>query len=107
MQQRNLLLALDTKINIAAIAFRCGQTIVCYCHHAPRIGFDIKPVPRAKFPIKMEDFPHYTRGISGVEMPINIVPRNAKRLGQLDGYFEEALAARPQYVSHALENNIA
>lgn len=70
-------------------------------------AFDIKPAPRAKFPIKMEDFPHYIPGIAGVEMPINIVPRNAKRLAQLDGYFEEALAARPQYVSHALEKNIA
>ncbi|KAH6970551.1 cytochrome P450 [Ilyonectria sp. MPI-CAGE-AT-0026] len=62
-------------------------------------AFDIKPAPRAKFPIKMEDFPHYIPGIAGIEMPINIVPRNAKRLAQLDGYFEEALAARPQYGS--------
>ncbi|KAL2669803.1 hypothetical protein Neosp_015248 [[Neocosmospora] mangrovei] len=52
----------------------------------------------------MEDFPHYIPGIAGVEMPINIVPRNSKKAQLIDQYYEEALAARPAYGSLDLDS---
>jgi len=64
-------------------------------------AFDIKPAARAKLPIDSNDFPHYIPGIAGIEMPINMVPRSKERLALIDKYYEEALAARPRYVSQS------
>ena len=61
-------------------------------------AFEIKPAPRAKYPIKMEDFPHYIPGVPGTEMPINMVSRSAARAALIDQYYAEALSERPNYV---------